>query len=64
MHEEDFLKKQKRAITIIHILQTATEKMTEPAATTIVKQYGKNPFLVLISCILSLRTRDMVSLAA
>lgn len=38
--------------------------MIEPAATSIVKQYGKNPFLVLISCILSLRTKDSVSLPA
>jgi endonuclease-3 len=38
--------------------------MIEPAASTIVKQYGKNPFLVLISCLLSLRTKDTVSLPA
>jgi endonuclease-3 len=38
--------------------------MIEPAATTIIKQYGRDPFLVIISCILSLRTKDAVSLAA
>ncbi len=38
--------------------------MVEPAAATIVKQYGRNPFFVLISCILSLRTKDTVSLPA
>jgi len=38
--------------------------MVEPAATTVVKKYGKNPFLLLVSCLLSLRTRDYVSLAA
>lgn len=64
MQDVKFLEKQKRAITIIKILQSATEGMTEPAATTIVKQYGRDPFLVLISCILSLRTRDAASLAA
>ena len=55
---------KKRAIAIIKILRIATRDMVEPAATTIVKQYGRNPFLILISCILSLRTRDTVSLPA
>ncbi len=56
--------KQKRALEIIALLKVATKSMIEPAATSIVKQYGKNPFLVLISCILSLRTKDSVSLPA
>jgi len=42
---------KKRAITIIEILRIATKGMVEPAATTITKQYGRNPFLVLVSCI-------------
>jgi len=53
-----------RAITIISIMQVATRGMSEPAATSIVAHYGRNPFLVLVSCILSLRTKDAVSLAA
>lgn len=55
---------KERALAIIKILQSATQGMIEPAATTIIKQYGRDPFLVLISCILSLRTKDAVSLAA
>jgi endonuclease III len=55
---------RERALAIIKILQSATMGMIEPAATTIIKQYGRDPFLVLISCILSLRTKDAVSLAA
>jgi endonuclease III len=55
---------KKRAITIIEILRIATKDMVVPAATTIIKEYGRDPFLVLISCILSLRTRDTVSLPA
>ena len=62
--QEESLSQIKRAEAIIKILQIATAKMVEPAAITIVKQYGRDPFLVLISCILSLRTRDAVSLAA
>ncbi|MFI5333395.1 MAG: endonuclease III domain-containing protein [Candidatus Babeliales bacterium] len=38
--------------------------MIEPAASSIVKQYGQDPFLVLVSCLLSLRTKDTVSLPA
>src|SRR5262245_274097 len=55
---------KKRAIAIITIMQTATKGMTIPAADDVIVHYGRNPFLVLISCILSLRTRDAVSLAA
>jgi endonuclease III len=55
---------KKRAISIIEILQAATKDMVQPAATSITKQYGRNPFLILVSCILSLRTRDSVSLPA
>lgn len=55
---------KERALAIIRILEVATKGMVEPAATSIVKKYGRNPFLVLISCILSLRTKDATSLAA
>lgn len=53
-----------RAIKIIDILRQKTRGMQEPACTAIIKQFGKDPFLVLISCLLSLRTRDTVSLPA
>lgn len=53
-----------RAIKIIHILRKATRGMVKPASVTITEQFGRNPYLVLISCILSLRTRDTVSLPA
>ena len=55
---------KKRAITIIELMRTATKNMIEPAATSITRHYGRNPFLVLVSCILSLRTKDSVSLPA
>ena len=54
----------KKAIDIITIMRTATKGMLVPAAASIVTCYGRDPFLVLISCILSLRTKDAVSLAA
>lgn len=54
--------KRKRAIRIIKILEQATKKMPEPASVTIVKKYGRDPYLVLISCLLSLRAKDTASL--
>jgi len=53
-----------RAITIIELMRIATKEMVEPAAATITQHYGRNSFLVLVSCILSLRTKDSVSLPA
>lgn len=38
--------------------------MVEPASVSIVKQFGRDPFLVLVSCLLSLRTKDTTSLPA
>lgn len=49
---------------IIAILQKSTKDMVPPASTSINQEFGQNPFLILVSCILSLRTRDAVSLAA
>lgn len=53
-----------RAIAIIKKLRDATRGMVEPAVTSIIKEYGKDPFLILTSCILSLRTKDTISLPA
>ena len=53
-----------RAIKIITLLKRATQKMPPPASSVIVEKYGRDPYLVLISCLLSLRTRDTVSLPA
>lgn len=35
--------------------------MVQPASSSIVQEYGKDPYLVLMSCLLSLRTKDTVS---
>lgn len=56
--------KQARAIRIIEILRKATKGMEQPASLQIVKRYGKDPYLVLVSCLLSLRTKDTVSFPA
>lgn len=53
-----------RAIAIIKILRKATQGMEQPASLAIIQKYGQDPYLVLISCLLSLRTKDTVSLPA
>lgn len=53
--------KFKRAIAIIKILRMATKGMSLPAAQLVINAYGRDPYLVLVSCLLSLRTRDNVS---
>jgi endonuclease-3 len=55
------LPEQQRAIAIIERLRLATKNMVLPAADLITNEYGKDPYLVLVSCILSLRTKDSVS---
>ena len=53
-----------RVIKIINLLREATAGMIQPASLSIVEQYGRDPYLILVSCILSLRTRDTASLPA
>lgn len=53
-----------RALEIIKELREATKDMTKPGGSEIVAGYGRDPFLVLVSCILSLRTKDTVSVPA
>jgi len=48
---------QQRILKIINLLKKGVEEFEEPLATEI-GQKTKDPFLVLISCILSLRTKD------
>ena len=56
--------KKDYVINVIGMLKKATKNMPDPASVAIVKEYGKDPFLILISCLLSLRARDTASLPA
>ena len=56
--------KQRRAIEIIRLLRGATKGMPKTASSLIIDRYGKDPYLILISCILSLRTKDTASFPA
>ncbi len=62
--KESSHKTRKRISNVIRFLRTETRHMERPAATKIVDKYGQNPYLILISCLLSLRTRDTVSYPA
>jgi endonuclease III len=56
--------KKKQKELFIKKLRKYTVFLPIPAALTIINCFGKDPFLILISCILSLRTKDTVSLPA
>lgn len=51
-------------LCLIKLLENHTKGTPDPAALQIVAEFGCDPFFILVSCILSLRTRDSVSLAA
>ncbi|MCK5632872.1 endonuclease III [bacterium] len=55
-------KKEEKVNSIIMKLRKLTIGMTEPAGLTIIQEYGKDSFLILIACLLSLRTKDTISL--
>src|SRR5277367_404156 len=48
---------------VIKLLKIAMRDLPDPSVTLVGKKY-KSPFLVLISCLLSLRTRDETTLPA
>ena len=62
--KESSNKTRKRISNIIRFLRAKTQYLERPAATKIVEKYGRDPYLILISCLLSLRTRDTVSYPA
>jgi len=47
---------------LIKRLRIATRGMPLPAGDAIVAEYGRDPYLILISCLLSLRAKDTMSL--
>ena len=49
---------------LIEKLKTEVRGMPEPVSFSIIERFGRDPFLILISCILSLRTKDAVTWSA
>lgn len=46
----------------IKILTQETKKFERPLSDLIIGEYGKDPFLILMSCLLSLRAKDTVTI--
>ena len=64
MIKESGQERKARALQIIKLLKQGTKDMLPTACAQIVARYGKDPYLILISCLLSLRTKDTVSFPA
>lgn len=47
---------------IVKILENETKQFTEPLIQMLIKEFGKDPFLILIATLLSLRARDTATL--
>jgi len=61
---ESLPKRRARAIKIIELLRQATKDMSAPASVHVVNEFGRDPYLILVACVLSLRTKDTVSFPA
>ena len=62
MSLESLKLRKKRAIEVIKILRVSTKDMAPSLTHSIKNEFGHDPFLILISCLLSLRARDVVTL--
>jgi len=47
---------------IIYELEKHTKNFTPPLIDTVIDEYGKQPFLILIACLLSLRAKDVITI--
>ncbi len=47
-----------KAINLIKKLRFYTQEFPEPLINSLIKEFGKDPFLILIGCLMSLRVRD------
>ncbi len=54
--------KTQLALKIIKLLKEKTKGMPEPMSQVLVSEYGHDPFIILMSCLLSLRARDVQTL--
>jgi endonuclease-3 len=57
-------KQQDRIKNILALLHTITASFRKPASALVIEKFGRDPFLILVSCLLSLRTKDVVSFPA
>lgn len=51
-----------RAIKIVHVLRRVVRDLPDSMVDIIIQDYGKNTYFILISCLLSLRAKDITIL--
>jgi len=54
--------KVNRGLDTFKVLRKATKTLPEPMSVVIAQEYNKDPYLLLISCLLSLRAKDVKTL--
>lgn len=54
--------RRQRSQEIMAILRTVIKDLPAPMSNRITNEYDKDPFIILVSCLLSLRARDTVTL--
>lgn len=52
------MEQSEKILTIIELLSRATKDMQPTLTSSLVEEFGRDPFVILISCLLSLRARD------
>lgn len=52
---------QKQIVTLLKTMERKVAHLPPPMTTLIIRDYGKDPYLILISCLLSLRARDVIT---
>ena len=51
-----------KAQEVIVALRKNTKKFTPPLIDLLIKEFGHNPFIILIGCLLSLRAKDITTI--
>lgn len=64
IEKNELVRHSKVVPQIIRKLRIGTNRVLEPMSVSIVIRYGRDPFLILVSCLLSSRTKDAVTLPA
>lgn len=59
---ESLESRKKKALEVIEILRVATRGMQPTLSQSIKDDFGDDPFLILVSCLLSLRAKDVITL--
>ncbi len=51
-----------KVLRIISILEKSTKRFTPPLINQLIDEFGKDPFIILIGCLLSLRAKDVMTI--